>query len=1011
MVGQRCHCWLLLVVVAACLSGAPAHGQEQAPPPARVMQPPAWLPKYDLEIHLDLAQHQVVVHQRTTWTNRHQRPAQEIVYNAHSHYAVPKGDGPLLAKTLEILRVNPEESMESLPPPLDVQRVRVGDHELAFHYRDDNVTALTIPLPQPVAQGETIVVDMDFVLRLPQRQGRWGQWQDVTFLATWLPVLAYYDENGWQPTPFVPWHQPFFNEAGVYTARLTLPRDQKVACTGSVIATRELDEGLKQLDITANGVRDFAIVASARFQELTGDAGPVKVKCLAFPEHEYHARAMLKTVCDCIPVYTQWFGPYPYPEFTIVESFFGWNGNECGTLVMIDERIFGAPHIADGFVEYLVSHETCHQWWYNVVGTNGYCETWMDEGLATYFSHRYIDCKHGKNSQMIHYPSGLEWMPNIHRDNYRSFGMYGVYGRGDQKPVVQEMPQFGHLVNLLGMCYDKGSRIVGIIEDRLGEAAFFDFMRTVYAKYQYGMLRVADFQRELELYTGRSWKDFFDHWLYGCGLPDWAVQSVKLERVGTATTTCPKPGFLNQLHAKDARPYNATILVEQKGDFNEATMLGICLDGGDHYQIRIPIDPEAGPVQFDDPPARVECVNERLVKIEVLLPCKPTQITVDPDKVLVDRDPTNNCWRTPVRVRATPLYTLLDETGMTADYDKYNLTYGPWISASAYDDPWYPMSPLAGVRLGLYRTDFFKTGVYAAYRANDRNLVAGVDGLVDHWPWPHTQFGFNAERSLTNWNGDDRLGSRAMLFGRYVFQYTPSLYLPPMHYVEAYTSFRDHFLPDPENTVPGADHFDHQTTVGLHYHLDYLTPYWDPEGGFRLDASVEQGIPILGEKESFTAGIAQFSTVKGLPEGWGWLSDTRIAMRLAGAAALPNKGEFFALGGGEMCRGFDVTERQGSLLWLASLEWRVPLIRGVTWDCCDHVAGVRNVYAAAFYDVGDVYVKGHSLGPVAHAVGAGLRVDVAWFSFVERTTIRFDVAKSVNTDNDVQFWLGLQHPF
>ena len=32
------------------------------------------------------------------------------------------------------------------------------------------------------------------------------------------------------------------------------------------------------------------------------------------------------------------FGAYPYPHFTIAESYFGWNGNECAGLVMIDER-------------------------------------------------------------------------------------------------------------------------------------------------------------------------------------------------------------------------------------------------------------------------------------------------------------------------------------------------------------------------------------------------------------------------------------------------------------------------------------------------------------------------------------------------------------------------------------------------------------------------------------------------------------------------------------------------
>jgi hypothetical protein len=77
----------------------------------------------------------------------------------------------------------------------------------------------------------------------------------------------------------------------------------------------------------------------------------------------------------------------------------------------------------------------------------------------------------------------------------------------------------------------------------------------------------------------------------------------------------------------------------------------------------------------------------------------------------------------------------------------------------------------------------------------------------------------------------------------------------------------------------------------------------------------------------------------------------------------------------------------------------------------DHVLGLRNVYGAAFCDVGDAYIHGHSIGPVAYAVGGGLRFDVAWFAFVERTLLRVDVAKTVNADTGVQIWFDVQVPF
>ena len=53
----------------------------------------------------------------------------------------------------------------------------------------------------------------------------------------------------------------------------------------------------------------------------------------------------------------------------------------------------------------------------HLIGTNGYGETFMDEGAATYFTHRLLDRKHGKNNAMLKWPSGAGWMPNIHREN------------------------------------------------------------------------------------------------------------------------------------------------------------------------------------------------------------------------------------------------------------------------------------------------------------------------------------------------------------------------------------------------------------------------------------------------------------------------------------------------------------------------------------------------------------------------------------------------------------------
>jgi Peptidase family M1 domain/Omp85 superfamily domain len=986
---------------------------------------PNWLPRYDLDMRVDVDAHRLQVYERVTWTNRHETASGKLVFNAHSHYQLPAADVALNAKTLEMLRVEPGDAMEdsAMPPPLQVQKVTLNGRELAFRYQEENNTALEVILPDTVSQGQSVTIEIAFDFRLPQKQGRWGQWKGITFLATWLPVLAVYDDaNGWQPTPFIPWHQPFFNEAGIYTVRALLPRDQEVACTAEIARVQDLGNGLKQVEFFPICSRDFAFLCSACYQEFRGEVEGVQIRCMARPEHAHYAQQMIRWVCEALPVYNRWFGPYPYRQFTIAESYFGWNGNECGGLVMIDERVFNMPHMAGAFVEYLISHEFCHQWWYNAVGTNGYCETWMDEGLATYFSHLLMDKKHGKNA-LIDYPRWLEWLPNIERENYRYVGLYGTIGRGKAGPTVQAMPTYGHLVNLLSMCYDRGSKVVGMICDRLGEDAFFDFMRGVYARYQFRILRVADYQRELEAYTGASWDEFFRHWLYGAGMSDWCVEKVTLTPANDPLPDSPaRFSLLDALRGRlpgQPGPCRAVILLRQKADYNEQTVLGIALDGSPHYQIRIPIQPQVSLLELAEPPARVEVLSANCVRVEVLLPCEPTQISVDPDQVLVDRNPANNHWKPNIRYRFSPLYTPLEETEFTNDYDRWNALFGFGVFGQFYNDPWYNASYILGLRAALFRTADFRGGVYAGYRTDYEDLVVGADGLWQHWPWPNTEVGFNVERRLTGFgDNEERNGDRGVLFGRYIIkgQYTSSLYLPPMHYVEVFGTIQDNQLPFPEQTVPGANHFDDQTAFGIHYHVDYLTPYWDPAAGFRFDTTYETGVPIFGEHEPFNWVNAQLSFVKGLPDQLGPvplgpLSETRLAARLYGAVASPTNGEFFPLGGSTLFRGFDLDQRQGSLVWIGSLEWRIPVARRVEWDVYDHLAGVRDVWIAPFYDVGNAYLDGHEIGPVAHALGIGLRVNVAILSLIERSTLRFDVAKTVNASTPWQFWFGFVQPF
>ncbi len=977
------------------------------------------LPRYDLAIDLDVAGRTAHIRQRVTWTNTTRQPRSELVFNFYPHYAIPAGDRLLFAKTLELLRMQPSEGIDRQGPHGVVTGVTLsaGDGAgvdptatLSHSFAADQPTALTVKLPTAVPPGGKVAVDIAFRIHLPNKQGRWGQWNGVTFMTNSFPVLAYCDDSGWRAMPFVPWHQPWFNEAGIYRATVTLPVAEKLACPGVVESETDLGDGRKRVQTAPFVGRDFAVLCSARYQEFKGetslpDGRRVKLKCLAFPEHEYYATEILKIVGEAIAVYSAWFGPFPYPEFTVAESYFGWNGNECAGLIMIDERVFGMPKLARGYVEYLVSHETCHQWWYNIVGTNGYAEPFMDEGAATYFTHRLLDHKNGPNNEFMAWPKGAAWLPNIRRENYRYASMYSAIRKGEMTPAAQDLPRYGHLFALFTGAYDRGSKVFGMIEAQLGEAAFLDFTRLIVAKYSFRVIQAADYRRELEAYTGRDWGEFFDRWVYGKGMTDWSVEAVAAEDKRG-------PVQARVFGSSSGPAHSTTVTLRQKGELTEPTLVRFQLAGGSVLDVPVG-HPE--PIDLPEQGAKVVPAGANAWRVEVATPSAVEQVTVDPHRVLLDRDPGNNVWKPGYRWHVSPLYNMLDETDLTNDYDKWNFGAGPWIGGALYRDPWYTRSTMLGVRAGAYRTQIFSGGVYAAFRTDYRDAVVGADALWDHWPLPKTQVGFNFEHRVLAPIGTDAPSgqNRAALFARYVLQYGSSLYLPPMHYVEAFTTYTDNFLPFTRNPTPGGQRFEWTQTTGLHWRLNLYTPYWDPEGGFYADASYGGGAAKLGGSTVAThqlrgelAGVRSLASPCGSESG-----GPRIAARVVGEGATPDRGEFFALGGGTLFRGYDLAERQGSALWVTNLELRVPLVREARWDVLDHVVGGRNLWLVGFYDAGAVYTDGHTVGNVAHAVGAGLRLDTAIFSFIERATFRFDVGKTVNDNTPVQFWLGFQHAF
>jgi hypothetical protein len=950
---------------------------------------PATLPSYQIDINLDPDRRFTRVKQTVRWTNTASTATRQLIFHVYPRH---RPDGKLretYERTLESLRVDPRTGVDQQGRRIQIQRVQSGDSELQFCYDREIDTLLRVQLPGAVQPGQSIELSLDYTLDLPPLQGRFGRYRGVTNLLNWYPILAYYGDDGWEAHPYIAWHQPWLNEAGNYSVNLTLPANQKVATSGQVVGRLVDDEGNQHLSIEGYGLRDFSITASERFEVRESIVNGVKLQVFSFPEHRFYAKVAMEVAAECIAQYEDWFGPYPHPEFKIAETYLGWNGNESSGILHIDERVFDAPKAAVPYFDNLLSHEICHQWWYSTVGTDGFREPWMDEGPVTYMTELRMQQKYGRNPILIDWPGKLSCLPNINNHTFQHIGYYIYREKGGDGRVLTTLPEAEHVHNLFFLAYDRGSKVVQMLHHRLGDQKFFDFMRHVYAAYQFKILRAEDFQRELELFTGQSWSQFFDDWLRSPKIADWEVADVTVRPLESG--------------------YETTVKVRQLEQINEPVEIGYMLAKDGPVVERIPLDPECESCVTDT--AVVTRTGKCEWTVKFASPCAPTQVVIDPDNWILDADLLNNRWRFDPEVRWKWLYTPLDEVPLVHPLDRLSIVAGPNVDQYGR----------IGIRGSLISPTRFRISPYLAFTPGnkDNQLAVGVNSIFYNLPLPKWSIGATYQHTLASDLYDDP-EDQGVFFLRYTHFPTTSFIYDNLAYFDFYFRFGDNFyfrfgenfFPDEGRrppTTPGVEDYRDIRASGIHCHLDSRTPYWNPDRGMALDAGYEHGFKAFGGGQTYDRAWTQVSAVRRLTDLPGFLSETKLAGRVAGGLGSPNNGEHFRFGGVKRFRGQRSEDTEGSKFWLASADWRFPLLTDMQLRFHDNFAMLRSVNGSLFYDVGDSFIFNRSQG-LDHAIGAGLYLDMPLFSFAENLTTRLELGHSLRHSTTI-LWFGWYNAF
>jgi hypothetical protein len=154
---------------------------------------------------------------------------------------------------------------------------------------------------------------------------------------------------------------------------VTTDRPMAFASTGEPIAKSGLTT-----TIEAVNVRDFAFTAAPDYKSISSKVGDVTVRVYYRPG--FAASTVLAQAKHAIAAFEPLVGEYPYPVYDLAQTAGGY-GMEAPGLTWIPT---GASNLS-----YLVHHETGHQWFYGIVGSDQAYEPFTDEALTDFLA-RYV---------------------------------------------------------------------------------------------------------------------------------------------------------------------------------------------------------------------------------------------------------------------------------------------------------------------------------------------------------------------------------------------------------------------------------------------------------------------------------------------------------------------------------------------------------------------------------------------------------------------------------------------
>jgi aminopeptidase N len=344
-----------------------------------------------------------------------------------------------------------------LMQPLELDSM-IQDAQRVSYRRDGNAYFVTLPALLPAGARRTLTVyyhGRPREARRPPWEGGFT-WTSDSLGRPWVVTT----DQGMGASVWWPNKDTQADEPDSQRVALTVPDPLLEVSNGRLRSTTRNADGTTTYEWFAiNPINNYAIAVAAGGYEhyaevYRGERGDLTLDFWPLSYHLDAAKRQFAQARSMLACFEHWFGPYPWYEdgYKLIEV--PHNGMEHQSAVAYGNRYANGYQRRDASGtglglkwDFIIVHESAHEWFGNNITTKDLADMWVHEGFANYAEGLYTECLFGK-------PAGAEYLIGNRR------------GIRNDRPIV---PAYGVNAQGSGDMYPKGGALLHTIRQLVGD--------------------------------------------------------------------------------------------------------------------------------------------------------------------------------------------------------------------------------------------------------------------------------------------------------------------------------------------------------------------------------------------------------------------------------------------------------------------------------------------------------------------------------------------------------------